>query len=148
MAILCKLSEIKKHIAVTSELDRYLHSLKNKTIEKAKEIAINGRSVFASENLIETKMRDKMPYESHRKYIDVHIVLNGKELIELAHISALEPSTPYNEEKDYLLYKNTPGDQIHLKPGICAIFFPQDAHMPGIGKGTIQKIVLKIKVDR
>ena len=147
MAILCKLSELGKYINLTQELKLYLASLTNKKIKQPQEININNRDIYASENIIETQPRDTKSYESHKKYIDIHIVLTGEEIIEVAPIDALNPSTLYDREKDYILYKNKAGEMYHLKPGICAIFFPQDAHMPGIAANKpekISKIVIKV----
>lgn len=94
--------------------------------------------------------RSSRKYESHREYLDIHIVLEGEECIEFADTSLLTPLGSYDAKNDCLLYGNdVQGEVIHLTPGIVAVFFPQDAHMPGILSGKqcdIVKIVIKQKI--
>ena len=56
--------------------------------------------------------------EGHRKYIDVHILLEGKETIGWTPLcKALCKHKDYDEAKDYLLYTDTPSVFIDVNPG-------------------------------
>lgn len=91
-------------------------------------------------------------YESHRTYIDIHIVLEGEECIEIADTSLLKPLGAYDPQNDFIPYGNdVRGECIHLLPGMVTVFFPQDAHMPGIApeavkRGEILKVVVKQRI--
>ena len=91
-------------------------------------------------------------FETHRKYVDIQAVLMGRERIEVISRDRLSVDKPYDETKDLELYLYAPG-QAHLElyPGTFALFFPHDAHMPGLMIGQqpefVKKVVIKIKTD-
>ena len=85
--------------------------------------------------------------EVHRDYIDVHILLEGKERIgwkALEDVNLLKQS--YQKESDCALYSDKPTSFIDLQPGQFLIVFPEDPHAPVIGEGKIRKIIGKIKL--
>jgi YhcH/YjgK/YiaL family protein len=58
-----------------------------------------------------------------------------------------QPETKaYNSEKDYTLYKGHVS-LIQMKPGMFAIFYPNDLHMPGLSdmEVKVKKLVIKVK---
>lgn len=67
--------------------------------------------------------------EAHKKFIDIHFVLKGKETFGYANIDDIVATTEYDDEKDYFLLE---GDmtEITLHEGDFCIVYPQDAHMP------------------
>jgi len=106
---------------------------------------------FALEQVYYTKERENTFFESHKKYIDVQVILEGEEEIEVENIKYLIIKKNYNFEEDLIIYQ-TPDKRtsiIKLKTGDIAIFFPEDAHMPCIKYNNIQKIiktVIKVKI--
>ena len=82
-------------------------------------------------------------YEVHRKYTDIQIVLEGCENMGYAPLSAMEASTEYSEEKD-CQFLNGAGNLLEVTANSFAVFFPQDAHMPGVGEQVceVKKIVV------
>jgi len=98
----------------------------------------------------ETDGSKEKPYESHRKYIDIQLLLSGEEMMQVTDVADLRVSSPYNEEKDCLLYYpsgNASG--VILRPGSIMILYPKDAHrsMCYAGKiSCVKKIVGKVAV--
>jgi biofilm protein TabA len=90
--------------------------------------------------------------ESHRAYVDVHVVLDGRETIAVWPTDRLRVHTPYNDKQDVTFY-DLPADEgvrLNLTPGFFAIFFPQDAHMTQLmdqRPAAIKKLVMKISVE-
>lgn len=89
-------------------------------------------------------------FESHKEYIDIHIIINGVENIELLDIK--EVSTPYEEniENDYFLYKSDEDTKkVILDQDRIGIFLFEDIHKVGIKSSYVEnnvvKVVLKIK---
>lgn len=86
-------------------------------------------------------------FESHQKYLDVQIVVDGCEEIAWANRKRLEVETPYQPEKDLELYKGA-GQAITVLKDQFYIMYPQDAHKccgNVDGKGyAYKKIVLKL----
>lgn len=108
---------------------------------------IDGDNVFVNVDGYETK-RDKN-VEFHKKYIDVQIVLLGQEQIGwiptnfVSHII-----TPYDEVKD-IAFGIAETDKLTAKNDRFFIFFPEDAHQPGLainGPSQVKKAVFKIKL--
>ena len=91
--------------------------------------------------------------ESHKKEVDVQVVLLGGEKIKIYSPEKLEITTPYSEELDCQFYKAThnPDMELNLIPGRMAVFFPQDAHACQYTHRnepeTIKKIVIKINEE-
>lgn len=112
------------------------------------KIEIRGSEMYASVMELDAKSPEEQVAEKHESYIDIHYVIDGEETIGWAPLQeGLEPLKPYDSEGDYALY--TPlVDEILLpmKPGMFAVFFPQDIHRPGMGQAKIKKIVIKVHV--
>lgn len=88
-------------------------------------------------------------YEAHRNYIDVQYLLSGEEYIYFDQIENLIEDTPYNPEKDCILFTGPRKGLIQMLPGTFAIFFPNDAHMPLVSQGKefkLTKLVVKVRV--
>ena len=51
-----------------------------------------------------TKARSEAKYEAHKKFIDIQMILSGKELIAVSPIEKMTISDEYNEEKDFMLF--------------------------------------------
>jgi YhcH/YjgK/YiaL family protein len=97
---------------------------------------------FALEQVYDTKDREECFFESHRKYIDVQFILSGEEIIEVSNINLLCVDLAYDDEMDYVKYRDKKeSSSIVLKAGDVAIFYPQDAHMPCIKVGGDTKVI-------
>jgi len=90
-------------------------------------------------------------YESHKEYIDIHIVIEGRETVELIDLkkSTIEPYE-VNYENDYFLYRSAlTEDKIVLNEMSVAIFGFDDIHKVCIKSRkddvSVKKVVLKIK---
>ena len=105
---------------------------------------------YAMVSSYETVKRDTKEFESHRKYIDVQMLIDGKEYIEVAPIDSLEVTKEYSAEKDVMFFSNKfVGKNILLEPGKPVILMPEDGHMPGVACGEpvkVKKVVVKIPV--
>ena len=85
--------------------------------------------------------------EAHKKYIDIHYVLDGFETVGYANIDALQIVNDYNADEDYMLLTGQM-KKITLSSGEFCIVFPEDAHAPGrclCDKGRVKKAIVKIK---
>lgn len=95
-----------------------------------------------------TKPREKCSWETHRKHIDIQYILEGCESIDYASAMSLEETTPYDRVNDCTLYEGD-GSEIKLETGSFAVFYPEDAHRPGVMDGIsmpVRKVVVKIKI--
>ncbi len=109
-----------------------------------------GDGVFAIEACYDSKPRSEGFFESHRKYIDVQVIVAGEELIEVADIARLTVSQAYDAERDLIKYtEGAAGSRLAMRAGDVAVFFPTDGHMPSLQLGgpvPVHKTVVKVPV--
>lgn len=94
--------------------------------------------------------KDIVPWESHEKYIDIQLILVGEEKMNVSHLKMLTQIGDYNEEKDCFTYEGKVYISLEMHEGDLAIFFPEDAHQPGLktekGNTPIRKCVFKVLI--
>ena len=98
-----------------------------------------------------TKARSEAKYEAHKKFIDIQMILSGRELIAVTPIEKMEIKDEYNETKDVMFFQhNDECTDYVLEAGDFLILYPQDVHMPGVcvnEKSSVRKIVVKVPVS-
>jgi YhcH/YjgK/YiaL family protein len=112
---------------------------------------IDGDHIFCKVLDYKTKM-DSWVTESHQKYIDIQIPLEGQEIIEVYNgNNELEIIKSYNESTDCTFYKYpaiTPACTQLLTAGFMGIYFRQDIHTTQIAVNNeisyIKKAVFKV----
>lgn len=111
------------------------------------KITLEGDNLYINNVNPECVPQEVQKLEVHRKYIDVHILLEGKERIGWKSLKDCgELNHEYVEKDDYALYNDCPTVFTDLLPGQFLIVFPEDAHAPVIGEGKIRKLIAKVKL--
>ena len=123
--------------------------LKNYAVGSFERIELS-QEVFALEQVFLTKSRETCFFESHMKYIDFQLMLEGEEQMEILHQKDAKISHPYDESQDLILYNHSnETSKILMKSGDLAIYFPNDIHM-GLGwknsSVLVRKTVVKLPV--
>ena len=123
----------------------------NLTNLEIKRHDIDGNNVYAPVSEYTSKNEEDARYEAHVKYIDIQYVITGKELIGIAPLSDVKDILePYNEANDITFMTVNKISNHEAAPDRFFIFFPGDAHRPGLKDGEnspVRKIVVKVKVD-
>lgn len=107
---------------------------------------------FAAVSSYETKLRKDSCFEAHRQYIDVQLMLKGREIIAVEHIDVMHKYECLKafEDGDLELFAlNDEGFDNVIAEGEFVILRPEDGHMPGVCIGApspVQKVVFKIPV--
>lgn len=78
----------------------------------------------------ELDIPEKVDFEAHRQYLDIHCPIEGQEIVLVSDCDSLTVSQAYDENDDYLLLKGQAQHVVNLGPGIACVVFPQDAHKP------------------
>ena len=121
-------------------------------VEEGRQI-LQGDDLFAGIDLYETKPRADAKLETHQKYVDIQLLLSGKERLEIFKKPGLMVSEPYNVDKDAEFYQvpDEPITTVTLQPGEFIVFFPEDAHMPCLiaeeTPQSVKKVVIKVRAD-
>jgi YhcH/YjgK/YiaL family protein len=131
-------SEINRRILATP-LDHYIrHDLED--------------GMFVIEQCYFTKEREEGFFESHRKYIDMQVIVSGSEMMEFTDIHNLTIQVQYDEEKDLIVYDDFIDTSVFkCEKNSCAIFWSEDAHMPCLNyhekQGLLYKTVVKVPIS-
>lgn len=119
------------------------------TLSPGKHV-IDGDNVFATVTDGPTKDIEKTGWEAHHNYLDLHLVINGREKVGVMNAKTAKVTNPYDAAKDVENYDiNTKGDWYIEDPSTLYIFFPQNSHRPGVhvdGYDKVKKMVIKIKM--
>lgn len=150
--------------AITAKLEDWIHHPQLKPYAAAFEylqktdfrtkqpgrVDLDGDRMYATLSASKAKLASAGKIEAHRRYLDIHYLVEGKEMIGSSASAGLEVIDPYKDANDVAFYK-TPANyrRIELQPGEFAVFMPGQGHMPGCGPDTsaaIKKVVVKIRV--
>lgn len=91
------------------------------------------------------KTKEEALLETHNDFIDIQIPLSGEEVMGYTPRTDL-PEAAYNAEKDITFYEGLATNYLTIKPGMFTIFFPEDAHAPGITPDGVRKVIVKVRV--
>lgn len=111
-------------------------------------VTIDGDNLFINVCDAELRAEEEQKLEVHRKYIDVHFPLDGSERVGWSELQTLsvESEKPFDEENDFALYAAPASVYFTVRPGEFYVMFPEDAHAPIIGKGTLRKAIAKVRI--
>ncbi len=99
-------------------------------------------------NVFHAPLGENPQWEIHQRYIDLQIILEGAETIAWLPRQDLSGFTPYDAEKDMQTSLDPQaGSPCTLQAGMFGIYFPEDAHRPGIGTGGVRKAVVKVRAE-
>lgn len=109
---------------------------------------IDGDNIFMQVMDAQTQSLEERKIESHRKYIDVQVVLCGKEILGFGVANENLEIVEEIEERDIIFYKALENETlIKATEGCFNIFFPDDIHRPGVlydEAMVIKKAVVKV----
>ena len=105
------------------------HALENNVVEyEAGTHEIDGDKLFFNRVNYSTKDKEERFWEGHKKYIDVHVVFEGRERIDLNFINNLK-FKEYVEKDDFLSFEGDENSSVVLENGDFLICYPDDIHM-------------------
>ena len=141
------LKNYKSYLGIAPRLTKAFEFILNNDIAAMEDGRhnIDGDEIFAMVSSPELKQPENAPVETHKKYLDIQLVLSGSE--RFGWIAAEElaaPSAPFDEAKDICFWEDKPTMYFDLHVGQMAIFLPEDGHAPMIGEGKIKKCIVKV----
>ena len=119
-------------------------------LEDDRRVTLNGDRAYCTRFTYETIPEEESPFEAHRRYLDIHIMLQGEERVDIAPPEALTLAEA-REENDFYAYRGEPWHSTVLRPGEFLVVFPEDAHRIKVqvdGPKTVTKAVFKVCLDR
>ncbi|AYE34939.1 YhcH/YjgK/YiaL family protein [Clostridium septicum] len=134
-----------KHMDRYNFLDRDIIDCFKYTIEKNLSnfekgtYKIDGDNMFVNVVEYETQNKEDRFWEAHKKYIDIHLMIEGKEKIQVNSIENLE-AKEYEEKNDFVSLEGLESGYVTLRKGDFLICYPEDAHMTAIKVDNTEKV--------
>jgi YhcH/YjgK/YiaL family protein len=117
---------------------------------KSGSYEIEGKDVYAAVSEYQTKNDEDVRFEVHRIYADIQYVIKGEESINIEQLSGDLTAGLYNQEKDIAFLEGKGGIIRMATQEQFFIFFPEDAHRPGIkidSSAIVKKLVIKVRIN-
>ena len=151
--IVCMLSDLSRYRGLSKNLDvafDWLHKGLWRQLSIGKH-SVDGDAVFVLIQEYTAKEHSECRFESHREYIDIQMMISGKEIIEVLPANELNVIEPYKPDIEFYA---SPTDRnanvLAMSAEQLAIFFPEDAHRPCMKAGTlaepVKKVVVKVAI--
>ena len=114
---------------------------------------VEGDEIFANVMEVTTMCPDDKLFESHRRYLDVHYVIEGEELVGVAPVGECPVTQEYSEADDFAAHTD-PANLARvtwalLRAGELCVTPPADAHKPACAAGEpapLRKACVKVLV--
>ena len=112
-------------------------------------VELKGDLVYCTRFTYETIPQEESFFEAHRRYLDIHIMVEGEERVDMNRPEDLK-LTDAQEGNDFYAYQGDSWHSTVLKPGEFLVVFPGDAHRIKVqvdGPKTVSKAVFKVCID-
>lgn len=109
---------------------------------------IQGDDLFVNIVEYETTETENRFWEAHRNYLDLHLMLEGKERIDINFIDQLKQKE-FVEKDDFLPMDGDANGYVVLEPGDFLLCYPKDAHRTAIKVDDsikVKKAIFKIRI--
>lgn len=129
----CALAHLQSHDLSVMEPGRYL---------------IQGDDVWLRISDNQTKPESEALYEAHEKFVDIQMVLQGREIIRCAFRRDMDGVIEVRPEQDISYYRGI-GQPFLLSEGDFLILFPDDVHAPSLCAGApaaVRKALFKVRI--
>ena len=150
--IVGKLKDLKRYIGIHPNIDAAIeYVLNNDLLALPKGKTIVNENVFINRDTYVAKDLEDCFFENHEKYMDMQIVLKGKEVFAYTHISnpTLKVTEAYNEAKDVTKY-SAEGAVFFTLEEAFALVYTEDIHLAKCkaDENIVEKVVVKIKIEK
>lgn len=161
MALLIDVKDINQYFKLDSSVSKYMFNAINKDSNIYRRILSlccdNGRveqkfdlgsGVVAIEQSY--KLNDNGIFESHKKYVDFQLIINGSECMKIGFEQCFRSINTYDDNKDMINYdaiKNV--SSLNLYENNLLVLFPEDIHAGGfkLNDNIVFKSVLKVPLS-
>lgn len=109
---------------------------------------IQGEEIYVNHMTYTTaEQREEDLYEAHGRYLDLHLVLSGREAVSVAPIETLALAE-VREAEDSTMYRGRGAVSVPLTAGSFLLLYPGEGHLPKLAlngeTAQVDKLVFKI----
>ena len=145
--IIDTLENLEQYASVNPRFAKAIEYLKSTDLnaQEPGKVELDGKDLVVNFSIAKGKTKEQAQLETHKNFIDIQIPLSCTEVKGYTPACNL-PEGEYNAEKDITFYEGLATDYLTVKPGMFAIFFPEDAHAPGVTPDGVRKVIVKVRV--
>ena len=110
---------------------------------------IIGNHLFANGMVRETKDFAEYIWESHKKYLDIHFLVEGEERIFYGPEDKMTEVIPYNNDKEITVFEGN-GTEVYYPQNGFIIFLPGEIHKALVHTSmpeAVKKVVIKLGLE-
>ncbi len=150
--ILGKNQDALAYLGIHPNLDMALRHITPAFLEALsddKRVELQGEQVYCTRFTYETIPLEAGFFEAHRRYLDIHIMLEGQERVDVSHPAGLA-LLEEKQGQDFYAYQGETEYTMVLRPGSFLVVFPGDAHRIKLqvdGPRRVSKAVFKVLID-
>lgn len=127
----------------------YMKQIDISKVELNKSFAVNEGFYYVVQKY-STKKECDCVLESHKKYVDIQLMVSGEEVMDIVDTARLNEKHKYDYEKDVVVwYPPKRMCRTSLKAGDCIVLYPENAHRGAISideSCNVIKIVGKVLI--
>lgn len=146
--IIDKVENAHLYYGIGPPIDAALRFLQEGQFDGISRMSLDDGNVKISCMEYTTRPCDQCKKETHYVFADIHVCLEGVEIIGYNHVKNLTPITEYDPEKDKIFFDGQM-NYIRLLPGMFALTMPEDVHsamMMEDSPAPAQKLIIKCKL--
>ena len=149
--ILDRLENASRYFEVVPRFDQVMNWLANtdvKSLPAGTEVLEKGKLLIKVLD-VHGKLEEDCLFETHNEFIDIQIPITGAESMGWKAKQACHNiDKEYDASIDMALYREKATTMANVQPGEFIVFFPEDAHQPGIAdpKADYRKLIVKTRV--
>lgn len=147
-----EIKDLNQYKGISANLDKAIEYILSGEYKKGTP----GKNVIDGDNLYfnypdcpMTKELEDGFFESHKQYIDIHVVISGEENLGYVPRPEAVLTKEYDAEGDYELLNGEIKNMFHLTPERFVMFFPDEPHMALLKVGEVKqitKVIFKVLV--
>ncbi|MBQ2541548.1 MAG: YhcH/YjgK/YiaL family protein [Paludibacteraceae bacterium] len=150
--IIDKLENADLYYESVPGFERFMQFFNDNDLEElpACKIYLDGQDLYVNIQDFKGKEEANCRMEAHKDYLDIQIPLGDSETMGWkAQVDCEDVTQDYDEGKDVEFYGDKASVKFVVPKGHFAVFFPSDAHQPGIAPGkTYRKLIVKSRVNQ
>ena len=145
--VIDKIENLEKYASLNPLFAQAIEFLKSTDLNAHEigKVNLQGDDLVVNFAQARPKTKEEAKLETHNRFIDIQIPLDGVEVMGYTPRADL-PDAEYNAEKDITFYPGLAESYLTIKPGMFAIFFPEDGHAPGVTPDGVKKVIVKVFV--
>ncbi|ELZ4699878.1 YhcH/YjgK/YiaL family protein, partial [Enterococcus faecalis] len=132
--IIAEQSEFRKYVSVNPYFSKVCDFLENTDLKNLEDgrIDIDGDNVFANCMTYVADGIQGEQFETHKKYLDIHLVILNTEAMAVSSLSNSKLKVEFDAQKDIGFYDSNEYQTVILTESNLLVTFEEDLHQPKV----------------